>query len=150
VLLAGEVNGAAAQLRPPLEQRTPPVIRYGKWGSLALAAGFTALGIRTHNNADDAFRNLAAYCRLQTFCAVGPDGRYTDPEAERRYGEVVSGDRWARAWLVSGQAALLGSVVLFVMELKRDRGPRNVPYSPLIMTSEPGGARVGLRLPLPR
>jgi hypothetical protein len=108
------------------------------------------MGIRTHNNADDAFRDLASYCRSRGYCSLGPDGRYQDPEAERRYRDVVNGDRWARTWLVGGQAALIGSVVLFVMELKRGRGPQNIPYSPLVVEpSRAGATRLGVRLRLP-
>lgn len=150
-VVACTTTSGVAQGVQQVELRTPPVIRYGKWGGAALAAGFTVLGIKTHNNADDDFRRLAEYCRSQTFCAIGSDGRYTDAEAERRYREVVNGDRWARTWLVGGQAALLGSVVLFVMELKRDRGPRNIPYSPLIVAPGVGGStQLGLRIALPR
>jgi hypothetical protein len=77
---------------------------------------------------------------------VGPDGRYLDPSAEERYQRVVVGDRRARAWLVGGQVALVGSVALFVIELTREKGSQNIPYSGLVV--EPGryGTRVGFRL----
>ncbi|MBI1723884.1 MAG: hypothetical protein HYR48_08260 [Gemmatimonadetes bacterium] len=137
----------AAQVQSPGEFVTPPGIKYGKWAAAAAAVGFTALGIRTHHAANADFRALADYCRSRGACAIGPDGRYADPVAEERYRAVVRGDRAARAWLVSGQAALVGSAVLFVLELKRDRGPPNIPYSGFVV--EPGafGTRVGFRLP---
>ena len=138
----------AAQVQAPRDIVTPPGIRYGKWAAAAVAVGFTAMGIRTHQAADDDFRALADYCKGQGACALGTDGRYTDPVAEERYRDIVRGDRTARAWLISGQTAIVGSAILFVLELKRERGPRNIPYSGLVI--EPGafGTRIGLRLPI--
>lgn len=138
----------AAQVQVPRDVVTPPGIRYGKWAAAAVAVGFTAMGIRTHQEADDDFRALADYCKAQGACALGTDGRYTDPVAEARYRDIVRGDRTARAWLISGQTAIVGSAILFVLELKRERGPRNIPYSGLVI--EPGafGTRIGLRLPI--
>ena len=138
----------AAQVQAPRDVPTPAAIHYGKWAAAAAAAGFTALGIRSHNRADDDFRALSDYCRVQGTCIVGGDGRYTDPGAEARYRQVVHGDRMARAWLISGQAALVGSVVLFVLELQRDRGPKNIPFSGLVVEPGPLGTRVGLRIPV--
>jgi hypothetical protein len=138
----------AAQVQVPRDVMTPPGIRYGKWAAAAVAVGFTAMGIRTHQEADDDFRALADYCKAQGACALSTDGRYTDPVAEARYRDIVRGDRTARAWLISGQTAIVGSAILFVLELKRERGPRNIPYSGLVI--EPGafGTRIGLRLPI--
>jgi len=138
----------AAQVQAPREVTTPAGIHYGKWAAAAVAAGFTALGIRSHNRADDDFRALADYCRVQGTCAIATDGRYTDPAAEARYQHVVHGDRAARVWLISGQAALVGSVVLFVLELKRERGPANIPYAGLVVEPGPQGTRIGLRIPI--
>ena len=138
----------AAQVQAPREVTTPAGIRYGKWAAAAVAAGFTALGIRSHDRADGDFRALADYCKVQGTCAIGTDGRYTDPAAEARYQHVVHGDRAARVWLISGQAALVGSVVLFVLELKRERGPANIPYAGLVVEPGPQGTRIGLRIPI--
>jgi hypothetical protein len=79
-------------------------------------------------------------------CPLGQDGRYTDPGAEARYQAVVSGDRAARAYLLGGQAALAATVVLFVLELKREQGTRNIPYSPFIVAPGEYGTRVGFRI----
>lgn len=146
ILLTVTCLPLVAQVQAPGEIVTPPGIKYGKWAAAAAAIGFTAMGIHAHHQADDDFRALADYCRTGGACTIGPDGRYADPAAEGRYREVVHGDRAARAWLVSGQTALVGSAILFVLELKHDRGPRNIPYSGLVV--EPGafGTRLGLRL----
>ena len=124
----------------------PLAIHYGKWVTAALAVGFTALGVRAHNGADTDFRGLVEYCHQVGGCALGPDGRYTSREAEARYRAVVRGDRAARAYLLGAQAALVGSVVMFVLELKRGRGTRNVPYSGLIVRPGRFGTRVGARI----
>jgi hypothetical protein len=135
------------QTQSPRQEATPRIVVYGKWVAAAASAGFTALGIREHNDADRAFADLARYCRQQQSCDVGPDGRYLDPAAEERYQRVVSGDRRARTWLVTGQLALVGSVALFVIELTREKGSENIPYRGLLV--EPGkyGTRIGFRLP---
>ena len=86
------------------------------------------------------------YCQQVGGCALGPDGRYTSPEAEARYRAVVHGDRAARAYLLGAQAGLVGSVVMFVLELKRGRGTRNIPYSGLIVRPGRFGTRVGVRI----
>jgi hypothetical protein len=143
------VELAAAQTTAVSEPPVPPAIHYGKWVTAALALGFTGLGLRAHNGADTEFRNLVDYC-TRAGCVLGPDGRYANAEAEARYRAVVHGDRAARAYLLGGQAALVGSVVLFVLELKRGRGTRNIPYAGLIVETGPRGTRLGIAVPLRR
>jgi len=66
-----------------------------------------------------------------------------DPAAEAQYQNVVEGDRAARTWFIGAQAALVGAVTLFVLELKyAPKGPANIPFHGLIV--EPG--RLGVRL----
>ena len=89
--LSTGVGPAVAQTPAVREQPVPFAIHYGKWATAALALGFTALGVRAHNGADTDFRGLVAYCRQAGGCALGPDGRYTSPEAEARYRAVVHG-----------------------------------------------------------
>ena len=144
------VGLAVAQTPAVREQPVPLAIHYGKWATAALAVGFTVLGVRAHNGADTDFRGLVDYCQQAGGCALGPAGRYTSPEAEARYRAVVHGDRAARAYLLGAQAALVGSVVMFVLELKRGRGTRNIPYSGLIVETGPRGTRLGLAVPFRR
>jgi hypothetical protein len=140
------VGLAVAQTPAVRERPVPLAIHYGKWATAALAVGFTALGVRAHNGADTDFRGLVDYCHQAGGCALGPDGHYTSPEAEARYRAVVHGDRAARAYLLGAQAGLAGSVVMFVLELKRGRGTRNIPYSGLIVRPGRFGTRVGVRI----
>jgi len=134
-----------AQAPTPPPGGTPAAIRYGKFAALGLAAGFTALGAVTHHRADAYYRDVLTLCRDHGPCNIGPDGRYANAAAEALYQRVVRGDRSARLWLLGGQAALAGSAVLFVMELKRKKGPENIPFSPYIAAGS-FGTRVGVRL----
>jgi len=108
--------------------------------------GLVALGIRTHQQADDDFQALASYSRSQGLCELAEHGRYTDRVPEVCYWDIVGGARAARAYLLGAQAALVGSVVMFVLELKRGRGTRNIPYSGLIVRPGRFGTRVGVRI----
>ena len=137
-------GSAQAQAPAPPPARTPAAIRYGKFAALGVAAGLTTLGAVSHHRADAYYRDLLTLCRDHGPCPIGWDGRYaTAPEA--LYQRVVRGDRSARLWLLGGQAALAGSAVLFVMELKRKKGPENIPFSPYIVAGS-FGTRVGVQL----
>ena len=143
-MLAGPL---AAQTAPQPERPTPFAIKWGKWGAAALAVGFTAFGIHQHNQGDAAYRALIDRCRAIP-CPFAPDGRYADAAAEALYQRVVRGDRGARAWLVGGQLAAVGSAVLFVLELSTNREPPNIPYSGLVVESDAYGTRLGWRIRL--
>jgi prepilin signal peptidase PulO-like enzyme (type II secretory pathway) len=54
-------------------------------------------------------------------------------------------DRAARLWLAGGQVALVGGAVLFILELKRDREPRNIPFAPYLAAGR-YGMLVGMQL----
>ena len=120
----------------------PAGYRYGKWAAAAAAIGFGVLGVEAHNRADNAYRTLLDYCRSSQ-CRVDPSGGYLDPAAEAQYQNVVEGDRAARTWFIGAQAALVGAVTLFVLELKyAPKGPANIPFNGLVL--EPG--RIGWRV----
>jgi hypothetical protein len=141
--LALQASAQAQAPAPPLA-RTPAAIRYGKFAALGIAAGLTALGAVNHRRADAYYSDVLTLCRDRGPCPIGPDGRYTNAAAEALYQRVVRGDRSARLWLIGGQAALAGSAVLFVMELKRKKGPENIPFSPYVAAGS-FGTRVGVR-----
>jgi hypothetical protein len=132
----------------PAPYRTAPAIKWGKWAVAIAAVGSTALGIHQHNAGNNAYRALVLYCGQAITCAIGPDGRYRDARAEATYQQVVRDDRSARAWLVFGQVAALGSAVLFILELRHETGPPNVPFSGLMVESAAGVTRVGYRIPV--
>jgi hypothetical protein len=107
-------------------------VRLGKWAALGLAAGFTAMGSVRHDRADRNYQLLLTYCRAHGPCPPLSDGRYGNPGAEEIYLRVRGDDRAARAWLAGGQVALIGSAVLFILELKRKKEPENIPFAPYI------------------
>ena len=134
----------AAEANP---RHTSDFIRYGKWGAAGLFAGLTVLGAIEHGNASSAYDGLQAYCRAGNPCVIGSDGRYANPVAEARYQDVVRGDRAARVFLVSGQVALAGATTLFVLELLKERGTRNIPFQGFtVMPGRAGSTKVGWSL----
>jgi hypothetical protein len=142
-------SAALAQAATAEPSHSPALVRYGKWAALGLAAGLTGLGATTHNRADRDYTALLDYCRGSGPCPIGPDGRYSDPTAEGLYVRVRDADRLARSWLVSGQFALVASAVLFVVDLKRGKEPKNIPYSGYVAAGR-YGALVGVQVPLRR
>lgn len=140
--LAGGAQGQA----PAAPSNSPSAgVRYGKWAALGVAAGFTVLGVAAHDRAEARYGDLLDYCREQRSCSIGLDSRYGSAAAEALYGRVLRSDRAARLWLIGGQTALVGSAVLFVIELKRKKGPDNIPYSPYIAAGR-FGTNVGVRI----
>jgi hypothetical protein len=127
--------------------RVSPVVHYGKWAAALAFAGFTALGALEHAQANDAYAGLQAFCRGGGSCAIAPDGRYADPAAEGRYQQVVSSDRAARVWLMSGQVALGGAAALFVIDLLKSREPKNIPFQGLVIAPTRTGTHIGWKLP---
>lgn len=125
--------------------RTPAVIRIGKWAALGLATGLTAAGAVVHDRADGHYGDLLDFCRTHGPCPLDASGRYANAGAETLYQRVVQDDRTARRWLIGGQAALLASAALFVLELSRKGGPENIPFSPYLSAGG-SGTKVGLRL----
>jgi len=130
-------------------QSLSPVVKYGKWALLAGAIGMNYLAVRAHDRAEDAFDVLEAQCaEAHERCALGSDGRYTDPGIEDLYQTSLRYDRRARRWLIGGETALIGSAALFIWELARPKNrPDNIPFEPEVRTMPAGGTGFGLRLP---
>ena len=145
-----QVDTAAAPppAAAPAPYRVAPAVSWGKWAAAAVAVGSTVLGIHQHNAGNNAYRELVLYCSGSVLCSIGSDGRYLDAHAEGTYQRVVRDDRSARAWLIAGQLAALGSAVLFVLELKHEGGPPNIPFNGLLVESGDGVTRVGFRVPV--
>jgi len=138
VLLAGRAEA----------QGLSPAVKYGKWVLLAGSIGMNYLAVREHNRADDAFDALRASCfPLTSRCALGPDGRYTDPAIEDLYQTTLRYDRRARYWLIGGETALAGAAAMFIWELARPKPrPDNIPFEPEVRSLRAAtgvGVRVG-------
>lgn len=115
-----------------------PLPKYGpwvgtaKWITLGSAAGLGALGFKLHRDADNLFRQLEARC------ADDPDncrerterGAYADPALEDLFQRVENKDALARVALISSQVSFGASVVLFIVDFGKGRGPDDVPYDP--------------------
>jgi hypothetical protein len=145
--LAAQPLMAQGDSTAPALHRTAPAVSWGKWAAAAVAVGTTILGIHQHNAGNNAYGGLVLYCGEVITCSIGADGRYVDAQAEAKYQQVVRDDRSARAWFTIGQLALVTSAVLFVLELKHQAGPPNIPYSGFMVESSAGATRVGYRVP---
>jgi hypothetical protein len=133
---------AAAQERPlrfaaparQEDQGPSPLrpIRVAKWSALAVAAGLAAYGFTRSGDADDAFRDLERACNLdrERCIARTAGGAFVDPVLETRYQEVLDLDQTARTALILSQVGLATSVVLFLLDLRNDRPPPDIPYVP--------------------
>ena len=124
----------AAQQVPDTTTRSTrnPLIRVGKWVTFGLAAGAATYGVVANRDADRRYTDLERICEADP-ARCGPrdtDGQYTDPALEREYQDIVQLDDRAKLSLIAAQAALLGSVVLFVLDLPRDGGGQDIPYKP--------------------
>jgi hypothetical protein len=120
---------------------------WGKWISLATAAGLTTVGAISSSDASDRFTILETACRTDSFfCRTNSDGNsYVDPEAERLFQATLTKDSQAQNFLIGGQLTLIVSATMFLADLLNgDGGPENIPFTPLKVFSTPG--RAGLRL----
>ena len=137
-------SGLAAQ--EPV--RTSPLVHWGKWGAAGLSLGLHLLAISAHNRSDRTFRTLTSNCfDAPDSCAIGSDGTYVDRHTEGMFQSVLSDNRKARAYLITGEVALLGTVVLFVSDLARKKArPPNKPFNPEIAPGPNGTTHLGVRL----
>jgi hypothetical protein len=114
------------------QEKSSPLIRYGKWVLAAGAVGMNLMAARAHNRAEDAFDAVENACFLdRSRCILGPDGAYADQGMEDLYQSSLHYDRSARRWLIAGETVLLGAAALFVLEMTRKtHKPDNIPFEP--------------------
>jgi hypothetical protein len=103
-------------------------VRIAKWSLLGAAAGLAAYALEHSTAAERANDRLRELCTEQPGRCQLDDGVYTDPDAEALFQRVSHEDHLARIGIVGGQVALLGSVGLFVYDLRNGRGPGDIPY----------------------
>ena len=149
----GSPGLAAAQLRSEHfaadTSREPSrlVIRVGKWATAAAAAGAVGAGIVWNREADRRYEDLERLCTDQP-ARCNPrtaDGAFRDGDFEQEYQDIVRLDDRARLALVAGQVAVATSVILFILDLPRDAGARDKPYTPPKLQVLPAGAGVEVR-----
>lgn len=128
---------------------TRGVVHYGKWLTAGAAVGLTVLGAKEHRRSAREWDQLLDFCRADNAnCATGQDGRYFNAVAELHYQLALYYDRRANRRLLGGQASLLATAVLFLIDRRHGKnGPDNIPFAPLQVSASPtgDGARVGVR-----
>jgi len=138
----------SAQAQQPAVSSSPPLIKYGKWVTLAASVAMNLLAAEAHEKADAAFQVINLACVQSTSnCATLPDGRYADPALERKFQESLQHDRSARRWLIGGETALVGTAVMFIWELTRSKTREgNIPFEPQVGERN-GRTTFGFRVP---
>jgi hypothetical protein len=144
--LAAQAAPAGAAATPTSAWRTA---RTGKWVLLGAAVLFGAYAVQRSNEANEAYDALRGACESDAERCRLSDGRYADPATEALFDRAEREDARAQVGIVGGQVALLGSVGLFVYDLRNARGPRNIPYpgraTAAGATPPAAGIAVGLR-----
>ena len=112
----------------PRESRSWTPVRVAKWSLLGAAAGLAAYALEHSTAAERANDRLRALCSSEPERCQLDGGVYSDPDAEALFQRVTREDHHARIGIVGGQVALLGSVGLFVYDLRNGRGPGDIPY----------------------
>lgn len=155
--LAGLLSAAA--LAPVTSQESPrsasrpwiaEVSHWGKWVALAGAAGLITVAAVRHGEAQDALGLLEDFCRPENpACLIVTDAtgtqRYDGAEAEELYRTYAAVEKRARGFLLGGQASLLASGAMFLIDLiHRTEDVDNIPYTPLELYTRPN--RLGLAL----
>lgn len=124
------------------------VVRVSKWALLGATVGFGVYALRHTSRAQEHYDSLITACTTSPRRCDLADGRYVDAGIERLYQLTLEQDRRARVGIVGGQATLLGSVALFILDLRNGRGPADIPYPGTGAAAAVAAPRVaaGLRL----
>jgi hypothetical protein len=128
-------------------------IAVAKWSAVAGAAAAAAYGFIRNAEADDLFRDLEQACQAApAICALrGPDGSYADPGLEAIYQDVLTHDRASRYALLASQIGIAAGVALFLLDLRSDERPPDIPYEPRRFDIGPapdGGLSFRARVPV--
>ncbi|MEO8031042.1 MAG: hypothetical protein ABI765_09340 [Gemmatimonadota bacterium] len=144
VLLAAALTSSASAQD---SLRANPLVHWGKWGTAGISLAFHLIAISAHNRSDRTLSQLTLNCfETPVSCSVGSDGRYVDSQSEAMFQSVLHDNRKARAYLIGGEVALLGTVVLFVADLTRHKAhPPNQPFNPEISPGPNGTTHLGFR-----
>lgn len=129
---------------------------WGRWLSLAGAAGMIGIAASEHVTANDALDDLETFCTASPeSCAIvssltrseaSPAEHYADPDAEALYQEYAAHERRARGYLLGGQMTLVVAGGMFLIDLLyRDEQPENIPFTPLEIYSTRNKLGLSLR-----
>jgi hypothetical protein len=130
-------------------------IRVAKWATLVAALGSAAYGLSAQHTAGEKYDELELRCQAEPARCQhrNPDGSYTDPDLERLYQEALDRDRASKISLIGSQVGLAASVVLFMLDMRDDDTPRNIPYEPSrfrVGSGERGGTEFRITVPAGR
>lgn len=147
----GAATADSAAARQPAAPAWRPV-RVAKWTTLAAAAGAASYGFASNRRADRAYEDLERLCQQdrERCSARLPGGAYSDPALEAEYQRIRGLDRRARVALIAGQVGVAASVALFILDLRNERPPGNIPFDPdrlRLGANRDGGVTVGWRMP---
>ena len=158
-LLAVLAAPLAAQTPAPEGQAQPPsgrsfiqrVAGPGKWVAGAASIALIAFAVREHERSNENWDALLAICDADSErCEVAPDGTYQDDEAEQLYQQSLYYDRRAQRRIIGGQAALVVTGFLLIVDLSvRRDGTNNVPFDPdqaYVAPAKGGGVLLGMRV----
>ena len=128
-------------------QVNQPIIRVGKWVTLAAAAGAAAWGVASNREADNRYEDLERICReTPTRCTrQSANGAFNDAALEQEYQDILKLDDRAKYALAVGQVAIATSVILFILDLPQGARTEDIPYDPKLRLL-PGGVGFRFRL----
>jgi hypothetical protein len=146
-------SAAPDEATTQLEQPSFRPLRVAKWSSAVLTAAAAGFGLAAHSRADDLYRQLEEACAAEPgVCSERlPNGAYADPELEALYQDVLRHDSRARLLLVGSQIGVAATVIFFILDLREDTTPPNIPFDPQRLRLAPGsrgGVEVGLAVPV--
>ena len=103
-------------------------VRVAKWALLGGAVGLGWFALRHSRVAEQSYTALRQRCyTIEDACTVF-NGKYQDAESEALFLSAVAADRRAQFGIYGGQVAVLGSVGLFIYDLRNDTGPSDIPF----------------------
>ena len=103
-------------------------VRIAKWTMLGVAVGFGGYAIAQTSRAQSRYEDLGRICVTEPGRCRIRNGQYEDPMLEALYDASGEHDRRAQIGIAGAHVALVGSVALFIYDLRNARGPRNIPY----------------------
>jgi hypothetical protein len=149
--LSPVMRSLASEFAPKAPSPWRP-LRIAKWSVTGISAGTALYGFLQNRQADDAYHVLEEMCQGDfARCRERlPGGAYADAQLESQYQHVRALDQRARTALVLGQIGVATSVVLFLIDLRNQQPPPNIPYEPNrleIGASADGGLLLKVTLP---
>jgi hypothetical protein len=117
------------------------VVRTAKWTLLAGAVGLGAYALHHSLIAERSYGQLRELCIATPARCQVDGGTYVDAGAEALFARSVAADKHAQVGIFGGQVALLGSVGLFIYDLRNGHGPRDIPYP------AKSSVKMGMRIP---